>query len=73
MNLKDLRIAIKAAKRVTGKAPAKLNHYAEAQMYLELWRKKLALAKTKVRKYENRVKRYQKLFGGSDGNEKRGD
>lgn len=66
MNLKDLRIAIKAAKRMGGKTPVPLTNFAEAQMYLEMWQKKLKLAQTKVKKYRRKVERYNRIYGGDN-------
>ena len=72
MNLKDIRIAIKAAKRLSGgQAPVPLLNYQRAQFFLDAWTRKAKLAQTKIKKYRKQVNRYQKLYGRDDsGREK---
>jgi len=68
MNLKDIRTAIKASKRISGKAPVPLLNYQGALFLLKQWQFKLKLAQTKVKKYQKQVKRYEKKYGrGNDG------
>ena len=66
MKLKDLRIAIKASKRMGGKVPAPLLNYQRAQFRFEQWQRKLKLAQTKVKKYRKQVTRYNKIYGRND-------
>jgi thiamine kinase-like enzyme len=71
MNLKDIRTAIKAAKRVSGgRVPVPLLNYQSAQFYLDQWMRKAKLAQTKIKRYRRMVKRYQKLYGRDNSGRK---
>lgn len=73
MKYTDLKTAVAASKRVTGKAPITLRNYRDSLWFLEQWQKKLKLAQTKVKKYRKQCKRYEKIFGKEDHGPKKKD
>jgi len=65
--LHQVLTAIKAAKRLGSKPSKRLLRYRVALGRLREWERKKKLAGTKLKKYQQIVKRYRKVFGEGHG------